>query len=440
MKDRLREETARLSRRLEGVRLAESRGRVVEVTGLIVESDGPSSTVGAVCGIEGVNGEVTRAEVVGFRGSRVLLMPLEPLHAVQAGSRVVLSQERPMIPAGEGLLGRVIDGLGRPLDGQGPLRCERAGGQLHNPAPNPMTRQPIAESFRTGVRAIDAFVPLGRGQRVGIFSGSGVGKSTLLGMVARGAEAEVNVIALVGERGRELREFIERDLGEEGRRRSVVVVSTSDHPAPLRLRAAYLATAIAEEFRSEGKQVLLMMDSLTRFAMAQREVGLAVGEPPTARGYTPSVFAALPRLLERAGMGERGSITALYTVLVEGDDLNEPIADATRGILDGHVVLSRSLATANHFPAIDVLESISRLQRAICQKDELEMISKARDLMALYRKNEDLILLGAYNKGANARLDEAIARRESFLQFLRQGQEEQEAREGTWSKLRDTLQ
>jgi len=289
------------------------------------------------------------------------------------------------------------------------------------------------------VRAIDAFIPVGRGQRLGLFAGSGIGKSTLLGMMARGSAADVVVVGLVGERGREVREFIEKDLGPDGLRRSVVVVATSDSPAPLRLRAAFTATAIAEAYRDEGKNVLLLMDSVTRFAMAQREIGLAIGEPPTTRGYTPSVFALLPRLLERSGAGELGAITALYTVLVEGDDLNEPVTDAVRGILDGHIVLSRSLANFNHYPPIDVLESVSRLNRDICRPEEVELAARAREHLALYRKNEDLVSIGAYQKGANPALDQAIALQEPLRQFLRQGVQEQSARADSFARLKQIL-
>jgi flagellum-specific ATP synthase len=299
-----------------------------------------------------------------------------------------------------------------------------------------LRRQRIKDVFVTGVRAIDTFAPLGRGQRLGLFAGSGVGKSTLLGMIARGAEADVVVVALVGERGREVREFIEKDLGPEGLARAVVVVATSDRPAPLRLRAAFTATAIAEAFREAGKNVLLLFDSVTRFAMAQREIGLAVGEPPATRGYTPSVFGLLPRLLERAGTGETGAITALYTVLVEGDDLNEPVTDAVRGILDGHLVLSRTLANFNHYPAIDVLESVSRLNRDICTPDEVALVSRAREHLAIYRKNEDLITVGAYQKNSSPMLDQAIALHEPLRAFLRQGTNERTPRADSFAALR----
>jgi flagellum-specific ATP synthase len=323
----------------------------------------------------------------------------------------------------------VLDGLGEPIDGKGPLQA-RGRTPLRQAPPHPLKRKRLEKPFSTGVKAIDTFIPLARGQRLGIFAGSGVGKSTLLGMIARGADAEVNVIGLIGERGRELREFIEQDLGPEGLARSVVVVATSDQPALVRIRAALLATAIAESFRDAGLDVMLMMDSVTRFAMAQREVGLAAGEPPATRGYPPSVFAMLPQLLERSGMGEQGAITALYTVLVEGSDFDEPVADAIRGILDGHLVLTRALATANHFPAIDVLESVSRLTRTVCSGPELALLAKARDLMASYRRNEDMISIGAYVRGSQPAVDEAIAKHAPLAQFLRQAVEDR------WSRAR----
>jgi flagellum-specific ATP synthase len=421
------------------VKLPEKIGRVAQVTGLVIESEGPDVALGDVCRIQsGRDRSETLAEVVGFRDHRILLMPLGEMNHVHAGCEVVASALSSAVPVGEGLIGRVIDGLGQPIDRRGPLLATFKRG-LKNLPPNPLLRQQIAHPFQTGVKAIDIFAPMGRGQRLGIFSGSGVGKSTLLGMMARGAESDVNVIALVGERGRELREFIERDLGEEGMARSVIVVSTSDQPALVRLRAAQLATSIAEHFRDNGSKVLFMMDSVTRFAMAQREIGLAVGEPPSSRGYTPSVFSLLPRLLERTGNGERGSITAFYTVLVEGDDMNEPIADAVRGILDGHIVLSRALATANHFPAIDVLESVSRLVREISSAAELEVTARARDLLALYRKHEDLISIGAYAKGTNPKLDLAIEKHELLTRFLRQNVDEKFTRAESFREIETIL-
>jgi flagellum-specific ATP synthase len=379
-----------------------------------------------------------RAEVVGFREHRVLLMPLGDTTGLHVGCEVAACERSPLPRVGPELLGRVLDALGKPYDGLGTLPVDR--GAVGNGAPpHPLRRQRIKQPFVTGVRAIDAFIPFGRGQRLGLFAGSGVGKSTLMGMIARASEADVIVIALVGERGREVREFVEKDLGPEGMKRAVVVVATSDTPAPLRLRAAYTATSIAEAWRDAGKNVLFMMDSVTRFAMAQREIGLAVGEPPATRGYTPSVFALLPRLLERAGAGEQGAITALYTVLVEGDDMNEPVADAVRGILDGHIVLSRQLAHFNHYPAIDVLESVSRLTRDVCVPEESSLAGRAREQIALYRKNEDLISIGAYAKGSNAALDQAIALHEPLRSFLRQGTHDMSPRAQTYAALKKIL-
>lgn len=425
---------------MQGLKPVERIGRVAQVTGLVIESDGPNVGLGEVCRIGARDsGEGIYAEVVGFRDHRVLLMPLGNLENVSAGCDVVGSSYTASVPIGRGLIGRVLDGLGQPIDSRGPLGVG-FGKTLRREPPNPLLRARITESFETGIKALDVFTPIGRGQRVGIFAGSGVGKSTLLGMMARGADADVNVIALVGERGRELREFIEKDLGPEGMARSVVVVATSDQPALVRMRAALLATTIAEHFRDLGQRVMFMMDSVTRFAMAQREVGLAIGEPPSSRGYTPSVFSLLPRLLERTGNGERGSITAFYTVLVEGDDMNEPIADAVRGILDGHIVLTRALATANHFPAVDVLESVSRLSREVTSALEQELVGRARDLLALYRRNEDLISIGAYVRQSNAAIDRAIDKHEPLRRFLRQTIEEKFSRASSFGKLREIMQ
>jgi flagellum-specific ATP synthase len=414
-------------------------GRVTGVTGLIIESEGPNVGLGELCKLRSDRGDFDGlAEVVGFRGQHVLLMPLGEITGLHAGAEVMACDLPPLPVPGPQLLGRVLDALGRPIDGLGPLVTQRADVTTSKP-PHPLRRQRIKKPFVTGVRAIDAFVPLGRGQRVGLFAGSGVGKSTLLSMIARGAEADVVVVGLVGERGRELREFLEKDLGEEGLKRAVIVVSTSDTPAPLRMRAAYTSTAIAEAYRDQGANVLLLMDSVTRFAMAQREIGLAVGEPPATRGYTPSVFAKLPRLLERTGAGEQGAITALYTVLVEGDDMNEPVADAVRGILDGHIVLSRALAHANHYPAIDVLESVSRLVNDVCVPAEVSAAGRAREHLATYRKNEDLITIGAYQKGGNPALDQAVALHEPLRGFLRQSTSERIGREDTYAALRKVV-
>jgi flagellum-specific ATP synthase len=411
-------------------------GTVTGVAGLIIESDGPNVGLGELCLVRSSRDEFSvRAEVVGFREHRVLLMPLGDTAGLHVGCEVAACDRSPLPRTGPEMLGRVLDALGKPFDGLGLLPVDRMSSHLASP-PHPLRRQRIKAPFVTGVRAIDAFIPFGRGQRLGLFAGSGVGKSTLMGMIARASEADVVVIALVGERGREVREFIEKDLGPEGLKRAVVVVATSDTPAPLRLRAAYTATAIAEAWRDAGKNVLFMMDSVTRFAMAQREIGLAIGEPPATRGYTPSVFALLPRLLERAGAGEQGAITALYTVLVEGDDMNEPVADAVRGILDGHIVLSRALAHFNHYPAIDVLESVSRLTRDVCTPEEVALTGKAREHLALYRKNEDLVSIGAYTKGANVALDHAIALHEPLRNFLRQNVHEHTARAQTFANLK----
>jgi flagellum-specific ATP synthase len=414
-------------------------GAVTGMAGLIIESEGPNVGLGDLCQVRSPRNDFNvRAEVVGFREQRVLLMPLGDTAGLHVGCEVAACDRPPLPRPGPELLGRVLDAFGRPFDGLGLVPLDRSVAPSPAP-PHPLRRQRIREAMPTGVRTIDAFIPVGRGQRLGLFAGSGVGKSTLLGMMARGSAADVVVVGLVGERGREVREFIEKDLGPEGLRRSVVVVATSDMPAPLRLRAAFTATAIAEAYRDTGQHVLLLMDSITRLAMAQREIGLAIGEPPATRGYTPSVFALLPRLLERAGSGETGAITALYTVLVEGDDLNEPVTDAVRGILDGHIVLSRALANFNHYPAIDVLESISRLSRDICSPEEIALAALAREHLALYRKNEDLVAIGAYQKGASAPLDQAIALQEPLRQFLRQKVDDLTPRADSFARLKTIL-
>ncbi len=401
-------------------RLVESRGRVVQVIGLVIESEGPLAAVGEVCRIESARHDgSTLAEVVGFRNHHLLLMPLGETHGIHPGSEVIALGRPLQVGVGEALKGRVIDGLGEPLDGLGPVLADRHVG-TNLPPPHPLKRQRIRHTFQTGIKAIDTFTPCGRGQRLGIFAGSGVGKSTLLGMMASRAEADVNVIALIGERGREVREFLEKDLDEAGRKKSVVIVATSNQPALARLKGAFLAMAVAEFFRDAGQNVLLMMDSVTRFAMAQREIGLAVGEPPATRGYTPSVFSLLPQLLERAGTGESGSITGLFTVLVEADDMNDPIADAVRSILDGHIVMTRELATQNHYPAIDVLDSVSRLVRDLQTPEQLALCARARESMAVYRRNQDLISIGAYPQGSNAQIDQAIRLRDPLALFLRQ--------------------
>jgi flagellum-specific ATP synthase/type III secretion protein N (ATPase) len=411
-------------------RILRPAGRVVRVIGLTVEVKGIAARVGEVCDILVPGEGNVVAEVVGFREGSTLLMPLGELRGVYPGCQVVPRGKSLTVKVSGALVGRVLDGLGHPLDGGEKIR-DGTDFPVDNRPPNPLERRRIKEVLATGVRAIDAFLTCGKGQRLGIFSGSGVGKSTLLGMVARYSAADVNVVALVGERGREVRDFIEGDLGPEGLARSVVVAATSDQPALVRLKAAFVASAIAEFFRDQGKDVLLLMDSVTRFAMAQREVGLAIGEPPSTRGYTPSVFALLPKLLERSGMGARGSITAFYSVLVEGDDLNEPVADAVRGILDGHIVLSRELASRNHYPAIDVLGSVSRLMPEIVSPGQMRQAGRLRDLLATYRQAEDLINIGAYVSGSNPKIDEAIRYQEEIVDFLKQDMHETSSFEET---------
>lgn len=395
------------------------RGRVTNLIGLIIEATGLVAEVGEVCLVHsGRNSPPVAAEVVGFREGRTLLMPLGELHGIGPGTKVQGTRAPFRVPVGSHLLGRVLDGLGNPIDSGETTGAAAPRSTIAAP-PDPLSRPRISERVGLGVRALDALVPCGRGQRLGIFSGSGVGKSSLMGMIARSSGASVNVIALVGERGREVREFVERDLGE-ALERSVVVVATSDQPALVRIKAAFTATTLAEHFRDEGHEVMLMMDSVTRFAMAQREVGLAIGEPPATRGYTPSVFALLPRLLERAGTNPSGSITGLYTVLVDADDMNEPIADAMRSILDGHIVLTRSLAHAGHYPAIDVLQSVSRLAGEIVSPEVLAAGTRLRAALASLHEKEDLVSIGAYQPGSDPRLDAALAHREQIEAFLRQ--------------------
>ena len=428
-----------LLRRVQTTQVVRNHGRVVQLIGLVIESEGPLVAVCEICKIESARHDgFTLAEVVGFRIHHVLLMPLGELRGIHPGSEVIAMGTALQVPVGESLKGRVIDGLGNPLDDKGPIEAGAAI-NLNQPPPHPLKRQRIQQVFRTGIKAIDTFTPCGRGQRLGIFAGSGVGKSTLLGMIASQAEADVNVIALIGERGREVREFLEKDLDEVGRRKSIVVVATSNQPAIARLKGAFVAMAVAEHFRDAGQNVLLMMDSVTRFAMAQREIGLAVGEPPTTRGYTPSVFSLLPQLLERAGAGERGSITGLFAVLVEADDMNDPIADAVRSILDGHIVLTRELATQNHYPAIDVLESVSRLIRDLSTAEQQELTSRARRAMATYRKNQDLINIGAYPPGTNPAIDLSIHLYEPLKSFLCQPVEQGCTLRESWSLLGQTM-
>jgi flagellum-specific ATP synthase len=413
----------RASRALAHADLSLRRGRVADLIGLIIEATGLQVEIGELCMVgDGRDRPAVACEVVGFRAGRTLLMPLGELHGIGPGTTVHPTGSPFRVGVGEPLLGRVIDGLGVPLDGMPPAQGV-TWRSTTAPPPDALSRPRICDRVGLGVRALDTLVPCGRGQRLGIFAGSGVGKSSLLGMIARATTADVNVIALVGERGREVREFIERDLGD-ALAHSVVVVATSDQPALVRIRAAFTATAIAEHFRDQGHNVMLMMDSVTRFAMAQREVGLAIGEPPATRGYTPSVFALLPRLLERAGTSPRGSITGLYTVLVDGDDMNEPIADAVRSILDGHVVLTRSLAHAGHYPAIDVLQSVSRLIGEICSGEVRDAGQRLRSALAAMRDKEDLISIGAYQRGTDPLLDSAIELRPRIDAFLRQAVDE----------------
>ena len=399
-------------------------GRVTKVTGMVLESVGPVTMIGELCRvIDPKTNCAQTAEVIGFSDNRVLLMPLSSTMGIKLGDHVEAHGEMPEVQVGFGLLGRVLNGLGSPIDGKGPLLSDGQRSLRANPI-NPMDRKKIDIPMSTGIRSVDGLLTCGTGQRFGIFAGSGVGKSTLLGMIARNSQADVNVISLVGERGREVSSFIEDDLGVEGVKKSVVVVSTSDNPPLIRMRAALTATAIAEYFCEQGKNVLLMMDSVTRFAMAQREVGLSAGEPPSAKGYTPSVFSMLPQLLERAGNFKNGSITGIYTVLVEGDDMNEPISDAVRSILDGHIVLSRKLAAKNHYPAIDVLSSVSRLMNQLVSVEQTHLAGKIRDLMATYKEAEDLVNIGAYAKGSNPSIDQAIAFKEPIDAFLKQSTNE----------------
>jgi flagellum-specific ATP synthase len=400
-------------------------GRVKRVVGLMIESQGPESSIGDVCYIYVGNHKERKiqAEVVGFSGENVILMPYTTIQDISPGSLVEASLKPLEIKVGTGLIGCVIDSLGNPLDGSALPKGLKAVPTDQAP-PNPMNRPPIEETIEVGVRMIDSLLTVGNGQRVGIFAGSGVGKSTLLGMIARNTTADLNVIALIGERGREVREFIERDLGEEGLKRSIVIVATSDQPALMRIKGAFTATAIAEYFRDKGLNVMMMMDSVTRVAMAQREVGLAVGEPPTTKGYTPSVFAILPKLLERTGTNEHGSITGFYTVLVDGDDMNEPIADTVRGILDGHFVLDRELANKGQYPAIDVLKSISRIMNHIVPEEHVHAAERIRESLSTYINSEDLINIGAYKKGSSKEIDEAIRLYPQILSFLKQKTDE----------------
>lgn len=409
-------------------------GEVVELTGLVVASRGPAAAIGDFCEIRTSSGRSIRTQVIGFRDGVVLSAPLEEAGGVQLGDAVIARGQEARVRVGPGLLGRVLDGFGQPIDNAAPVEAECTY-DLYRSGGNPLDREHITQPLVTGIKAVDSLLPCGKGQRIGIFGGSGVGKSTLLGAMSRHNFADVTVIAMIGERNREVRAFLEHDLGPEGMKRSVVVCSTSDRPAPLRIRACFVALAIAEYFRDRGADVLLVMDSVTRLAMAQREIGLAAGEPPSQKGYPPSVFGLLPKICERAGNFRKGSITGFFTVLVEGDDFNEPICDAVRSILDGHIVLSRRLAAAGQYPAIDVLESVSRLSTAVSTREQADASRRIREAMALYRQSEDLIQLGAYVSGANPKLDASIRARDQLLEFLRQDAGNKSAREETLRQL-----
>lgn len=410
-------------------------GKISQVIGLAVEAVGLNAKMGDICKIYAQGSEqFTYAEVVGFKKDKVLLMPFDDLSGVGPEDYVVSTNQPLTVKVGMGCLGRVLDALGNPMDGKGPIEGDDYY-PIENLPPNPLDRRRIKEQLPLGIKAVDSLLSIGQGQRVGIFAGSGVGKSTLMGMIARNAKVDINVITLIGERGREVNDFLEKDLKTEGLARSVLVVATSDQPALLRLKSAMVGTAIAEYFRDQGLNVLLLMDSLTRFAMAQREIGMAIGEPPVSRGYTPSVFSIMPKLLERSGTSHKGSITGLYTVLVEGDDMNEPVADTVRGILDGHIVLSRQLANSNHYPAIDVLQSISRLMPDIIERDHLDKAGYIKRVMATYREAEDLIDIGAYRAGSNPEIDEAIKQIKPINSLLTQRIEDKFTVEDTLLEL-----
>ncbi len=432
--DRL--DLSRLAAELPRYDLLRWRGTVKEVTGLLIESQGPATAVGSFCEIRTSAGRTVRTQVAGFRNGRILSIPLEEVEGLQPGDSIYARSGDAQVRVGPDLLGRVLDGFGKPMDGGPPITGTESYG-LFAESPGPMQREHINQPLATGIRAIDSLLPCGLGQRIGIFGGSGVGKSTLLGAMSGQNSADVTVIALIGERNREVRQFIEHELGPEGRARSVVVVATSDRPAPLRVRACFVAIAVAEYFRDQGKNVLLVMDSVTRLAMAQREIGLAAGEPPSQKGYTPSVFAIMPKIFERAGAFRQGSITGFFTVLVEGDDQNEPIADAVRSILDGHIVLSRELGSAGHYPAIDVLSSVSRVASQVAQQNHLKSAQKLRQALSCYRQAEDLIQLGAYVSGSNPKLDASIRSREQILTFLRQDAREKAGFDRTLQSLNE---
>lgn len=413
-------------------------GKLESLNGLMIEGIGPVGSIGDLCNIYDFNDNIVQAEIVGFRHGKTLLMPLSHLQGISPGMKIENLRHPLQVSVGDELLGRVLSGTGTPIDRLGPIQTMEKNDIDCNP-PDPYLRKRITDVISTGVRAIDGILTTGQGQRLGIFAGSGVGKSTLMGMIARNTNADVNVIALIGERGREVREFIENELGEEGLKKSILITVTGDEPPLLRIRGAYVATAIAEYFRGQGKNVMFMMDSVTRFAMAQREIGLSIGEPPAMRGYTPSVFSSLQKLLERTGTGEKGTITAFYTVLVEGDDENEPISDTVRGILDGHIVLSRELADKNHFPAIDVTASISRVMKDIVDTDHIQCAGKLKELVSTYKDSEDLINIGAYVRGTNPTIDESLMKIPEINKFLRQQITEHSSYEETMMQLKQIL-
>jgi len=410
-------------------------GEVIELVGLLIESRGPAAAIGDFCEILTSSGRSIRTQVIGFRNGNILSMALEEIDGLKLGDAIVARSDQARVGVGPALLGRVLDGFGQPIDSGGEPEVADSY-DLYQPPPNPLDREHITDPLVTGIRVLDGMLPCGRGQRIGIFGGSGVGKSTLLGAMARQSSADVSVIALIGERNREVRAFLEHELGSEGMRKSVVVVATSDSPAPIRVRACFLALAIAEYFRDQGSSVLMVMDSVTRFAMAQREIGLSAGEPPSQKGYPPSVFSLLPKVFERAGNFKKGSITGFFTVLVEGDDFNEPICDAVRSMLDGHIVLSRALGAAGHYPAVDVLHSVSRLTTDIASPEQLESLRKLREAMATYQQAEDLIQLGAYVSGTNPKLDSVIRTRPDLLRFLQQDARAESSWDETLAGLR----
>ena len=431
---------ATISEKISNTEIIKVNGKVTDVVGLVIVSFGPNVSIGEECKVVNRDGkEVCACEVVGFKEGKVLSIALGEIHEISPACEIVATGKSFSIPVGEELLGRVIDGLGNPIDGKGPLNLSERRSIYREP-PHPLERERINAPLQTGVRAIDGLLTIGRGQRAGIFAGSGVGKSVLLGMMARNTDADINVITLIGERGREVREFIEKDLGEEGLKRSVVIVATSDKSALIRMKGAFIGTTIAEYFRDKGNDVLLMMDSVTRFAMAQREIGLTVGEPPTTKGYTPSVFALLPKLLERAGTAKGGSITGFYTVLVDGDDMTEPIADAVRSILDGHIVLSRKLANKGQYPAIDPLQSVSRVMPDIVTSDQRERAMLFNEILSTYNEAEDLINIGAYVKGSNPQIDHALQNITNLRSFLKQDMNDKSLFKDTVNLLNDMIE